>query len=168
MGKTVISRKQLIAIIDDESAIRRSLKCLLQSLDHSVSTFATAEEYLASDLMRETGCLISDIQLPGISGADLQARLIAKGHCIPIVFLTGFFSERIRARVLTSGAIDYLVKPCDPKVLIDCIERALAMSNSGGATAVRRDDPRRHGQAEEIGNDGADRIPVTPRSQSFP
>jgi FixJ family two-component response regulator len=168
MGKIAISRKQLIAIIDDEIAIRRSLKCLLQSLDHSVSTFGTAEEYLASDLMRETGCLISDIQLPGISGADLQARLIANGHCIPIVFLTGFFSEHIRARVLTSGAIDYLVKPCNPKVLIDCIEKALAMSNWRGATAARSEDPRWHGQAEKIGNDGADRIPATPRSQPFP
>jgi len=120
--------KRLIAIVDDNIAVRKALQRFLQSLNHAVSTFETAEEYLASDLMRDTGCLISDMQLPGISGADLQARLIADGYRIPTVFITGFFSETTRARVLAAGAIDYLTKPCNMKSLMTCIEKAFAMS----------------------------------------
>jgi len=121
-----ISGKRLISIVEDDTAVGESLKRFILSLGHASSTFATAEEYLASELLRETACLICDVHLPGMSGPDLQARLITDGHRIPIVFVTGCFSETIRARVLTAGALTYLAKPLDPGALIACLEKALA------------------------------------------
>jgi CheY-like chemotaxis protein len=89
-------------------------------------TFVTAEEYLESERLRHTACLICDVHLPGMSGPDLQARLLADGHQIPIVFVTGHFSETTRARVLTAGAVGYFAKPFDPRALIGCLEKAIA------------------------------------------
>jgi FixJ family two-component response regulator len=120
------SEKPLISIIEDDAGVRKSLKRFIQSLGYASGTFATAEEYLASDLLRDTACLISDVQLPGMSGPDLQLRLTADGYRIPIVFVTGFFSETIQARVLTAGAIGYFAKPVDSSALIGCLEKALA------------------------------------------
>ena len=106
--------------------LREALERLVGVVGYATSAFATAEEYLFSDLMGDTACLISDVQLPGMTGADLQARLVADGYSIPIIFVTGFFDETVGARVLEAGAVDYLAKPCDPKSLIGCIEKALA------------------------------------------
>lgn len=120
-----IRAKPLISIVEDDSAVRESLNSFILSLGYASSTFAAAEEYLASELLHSTACLISDVQLPGMSGIDLQARLIADGHRIPIVFVTGFVSETTRARVLTHGAVGYFAKPLDPDALIECLENAL-------------------------------------------
>src|SRR5579862_9200281 len=109
----VIPGKLLISIVDDHTGVRESLRRLVVSLGHASGAFVTAEEYLESELLGETACLICDVQLPGMSGPDLQARLIADGHRIPIVFVTGSFNETTRARVLTAGAIGYLAKPFD-------------------------------------------------------
>jgi FixJ family two-component response regulator len=125
-GAREIPGKQLVSIVDDDSGVRESLKSFILSLGYVSGTFATAEEYLESELLHGTACLISDVQLPGMSGPDLQARLIADGHRIPTVFVTGFVNETIRTRVLTAGAVGYFAKPLDPGVLIECLEKALA------------------------------------------
>ena len=119
---------KLIAIVDDDANVREALKRLVYAFGYAASAFATAEEYLFSDVVRDTACLISDVQLPGINGPDLQARLIADGYRIPIVFVSGFFDETVRARVLAAGAVNYLAKPCNPESLMDCIEKALVLS----------------------------------------
>lgn len=124
-GVRQIPGKPLISIVEDDNAVRESLNSFILSLGYASSTFAAAEEYLASELLHCTACLISDVQLPGMSGVDLQARLIADGHRIPIVFVTGFVSETIRSRVLTDGAVGYFAKPLDPDRLIECLEKAL-------------------------------------------
>src|SRR5262249_68534 len=116
--------RRLIVIVDDDAGVRGALNRLISAFGYAATTFATAEEYLFSDLIRDTDCLISDVQLPGMSGPDLQAQLIADGYRIPTVFITGFFSETIRARVLKAGAIDYLAKPYNAKYLLACIEKA--------------------------------------------
>jgi CheY-like chemotaxis protein len=118
--------KPLISIVDDDETVRRAMKRLIQSLGYDAATFATAQEYLLSQRLRDTACLISDVQMPGLSGLDLQACLIAEGHSIPIIFITGFPDERIRARALQSGAFGFLTKPCHGKLLIECLEKALA------------------------------------------
>jgi CheY-like chemotaxis protein len=120
----------LIAIVEDDAGVRASLKRLVCSFGYLGSTFASAEEYLVSDLVCDTACLISDVQLPGMSGPDLQARLAADGHEIPIVFVTGFFSESVRARTLAAGAVGYFAKPFDAATLIGCLEKALASKPS--------------------------------------
>jgi FixJ family two-component response regulator len=127
---TTIPGKRLISIVEDDTGVRESMGRLIVCLGHASSTFVTAEAYLESELLGETACLICDVRLPGMSGPDLQARLIADGHRIPIVFVTGHFSETTRAHVLTAGAIDYLAKPFDPRVLIGCLEKALASTPS--------------------------------------
>jgi FixJ family two-component response regulator len=115
--------KQLISIVEDDTRVGESLKRFVLSLGYASGTFVTAEEYLRSDLLRETACLICDVHLPGMSGPDLQARLIADGHRIPIVFVTGCFSETTQAGVLTAGAVGYFAKPLDPTGLIGCLEK---------------------------------------------
>jgi FixJ family two-component response regulator len=118
--------KQLISIVEDDPRVGESLKRFILLLRHAGGTFVTAEEYLESELLRNTACLICDVQLPGMSGPDLQARLIADGHRIPIVFVTAWFSETTRVRVLTAGAVGYFVKPFAPGAFIGCLEKGLA------------------------------------------
>jgi FixJ family two-component response regulator len=101
--------KPLISIVEDDAELRDSLKSFILSLGYASSAFATAEAYLESGLLHDTICLICDVGLPGMSGPDLQARLIADGYRIPVVFVTGAVSEK--SRVLMAGAVAYLAKP---------------------------------------------------------
>lgn len=119
------SAKRLIAIIDDDHYARDGLSVYIESLGHISAAFATAEEYLSSGVALRNACLISDVHLPGMQGPDLQARLIADGHRIPIIFVTGFYNEEVRARVLKAGALGYLAKPCSESSLIENLEKAL-------------------------------------------
>jgi len=123
---SVISKRQLISIVDDDTGAREALKRFVRTLGYCGAAFVTAEEYLQSDLVCETTCLICDVHLPAMSGPDLQARLNADGHRTPIVFVTGLPDEKIRTRVLAAGAVGYLAKPCDAKSLISCLEKAVA------------------------------------------
>ena len=115
----------MIAIVDDDEAVREATKTLVRSLGYNASMFASAEEFLNSEQFSNTSCLITDLQMPGLSGLDLQDRLIAKGHRIPIVFLTGDPDENLRARALKAGAIAFLSKPCNDDHLLGCIKKAL-------------------------------------------
>ncbi|HTV37539.1 MAG TPA: response regulator [Xanthobacteraceae bacterium] len=119
------SERRLISIVDDDEWARQGMSAYIESCGHDCATFRTAEEYLSFDRMCDTICLIADVQLPGMKGPDLQDRLIADGCCIPIIFVTGFFDERIRNRVLRAGAIGYLTKPYREETLSDCLQRAL-------------------------------------------
>jgi CheY-like chemotaxis protein len=120
----------LIAIVDDDDCVREGLSALIESLGRRAATFASAEDYLASAVQRNTACLILDVHLPGMSGPDLQAHLIAEGCCPPTVFVTGRFEEHARQRVIAAGALGYLRKPCDEKTLFDCMEKARSATQS--------------------------------------
>lgn len=109
-----VCRKQLISIVEDDTGVREALKGFILSLGYAANTFATAEEYLKSGLLHDTACLICDVGLPGMSGPDLQVRLIAEGYRIPVVFVTGAVSNNLRARVLAAGAVGCLAKPLAP------------------------------------------------------
>jgi CheY-like chemotaxis protein len=115
---------ELIAIVDDDDYARRGLRALIESRGCSAAALASAEDYLASAANESIACLILDVHLPGMSGPDLQARLIAGGRCPPTVFVTGRFEEHLRKRVIAAGALGYLSKPCNEKALFDCIEKA--------------------------------------------
>ena len=115
----------LISIVDDDGFVRESTRGLVRSMGYAAETFASAEEYLRSNCAADTACLISDIQMPGMNGADLQDRLIADGHRTPIIFVTAFPDEGIRARVLKAGACGVLIKPFSDKSLMECLDRAL-------------------------------------------
>ena len=115
----------VISIIDDDELVRDAVKGLVRSLGYAAVAHASAEDYLRSSEHGTSSCLITDIQMPGMSGADLQARLIAEGNFTPMIFMTAFDDEKIRARVLKAGAYGYLKKPFDEKVLVLCLENAL-------------------------------------------
>ena len=114
-----------VAIVEDDESVRESTGHLLRLLGYATAAFASAEDFLNSGRVRDTACLITDVRLPGISGVELQSRLILDGHHIPIVFVSAFPDEAIRARVLRSGAICYLPKPLQEQSLIACLDHAL-------------------------------------------
>jgi len=105
--------------------LREALEKLLRSLGHRISTFGSAEDFLESGKLHDTSCLITDVRMPGISGIDLQDRLIADGHCIPIIFITAHFDDHFRQRAMKAGAVAFLVKPVDTDQLIYHLDQAL-------------------------------------------
>ena len=120
-----MAKSHVISIIDDDPSVREATQSLVRSLGYSAEVFSSAEEYLESDRIRESSCVITDLHMPGMSGADLQDRLIADGHRIPIIFVTAFFEERVRARVMDAGALGFLRKPFADESLIQCLDKAL-------------------------------------------
>ena len=114
-----------MAIVEDDESVRESTRHLLRLLGYATAGFASAEDFLNSGRVRDTACLITDVRLPGISGLELQTRLILDGHHIPIVFVSAFPNEAIRARVLKNGAICFLSKPLQEQSLIACLDHAL-------------------------------------------
>jgi FixJ family two-component response regulator len=121
----------VISIIDDDELVRDAVKSLVRSLGYAAAAHASAEVYLRSNEHGTSSCLITDIQMPGMSGADLQTQLIAEGNFTPIIFMTAFDNEKIRARVLEAGAFGYLKKPFDEKSLVRCLEKALKTTPAG-------------------------------------
>jgi FixJ family two-component response regulator len=116
----------IISIVDDDASVRTATARLLRSLGFPAHAFASAQEFLLSPRLRETSCLIADVEMPGMSGIELQEYLIAHGHRTPMIFITAFPEDRIRERVMKAGAIDFLTKPFDEPRLLECVERALA------------------------------------------
>jgi FixJ family two-component response regulator len=98
----------------------------VRSLGYSATTFASAEEFLQSKWINDTACVISDVQMPGLSGVELQSRLIAQGNRTPIIFMSALSDERTRARALKAGAIGFLSKPFNEERLIEYLNSALA------------------------------------------
>ena len=115
----------LIAIVDDDEPVREAMKTLVRSLGYNASTFGSADEFLNSEQVDDTSCLITDLHMPGLSGLDLQDRLIARGHRIPIIFITGFPDDTARARAMKAGALAFLTKPINQHHLVDHLEKAL-------------------------------------------
>jgi FixJ family two-component response regulator len=121
----------MIAIVDDDVSVRDATKHLIRSLGYAAVTFASAEEYLESDLVEGTSCLITDLRMPGMSGIELQERLIADGYRIPIIFISAFSNENIRSRTLRAGAFGFLNKPFEDESLIQCLDKALKTDEAG-------------------------------------
>lgn len=120
--KTAI--RPLVSILDDDESVRESLPDLVKELGFAVRAFSSAGEFLASDCAFETGCLILDITMPGMSGPELQQELKRRGRNIPIVFITAQTSESIRAQVLAQGAVECLIKPFSDGALLDALNLA--------------------------------------------
>ena len=115
----------LVAIVDDDESMRAAIQDLLSSVGVKARTFASAEEFLLSGLQTETACLISDIRMPGMTGLELQAKLVAQGCRIPIIFITGYGNTRTRMQALRAGAVEFLGKPFDDERLIGTVRAAL-------------------------------------------
>ena len=120
-----MSNHALISIVDDDTSVRESLQGLIRSVGFAVAVFASAEEFLNSERLLDTRCLILDVRMPGMSGLELQRRLAAS-HCdIPVIFITGHGDEAARWQALKNGAVNYLFKPFSEEVLLGAIYLAL-------------------------------------------
>src|ERR1700724_2882047 len=115
----------VIMIVDDDISMRRAARRLIKSQGFVVETFASAEDFLASEQLKQPACLILDIQMPGLNGLELQQRLGASGYQIPIIFITALNDENARAQALKAGALAYLVKPFEEADLLNAINLVL-------------------------------------------
>jgi FixJ family two-component response regulator len=121
----VVVKRALVSVVDDDESIRESLPALLTVLGYRVRVFSSGAEFLASDCVGQTGCLVLDIAMPGMSGPDLQRELSRLGYEIPIVFITAHGDETIRTRMLEKGAVDCLFKPFSDVALHEALKVAL-------------------------------------------
>ena len=121
-------KRPLVSVVDDDESVRESLPDLLRELGYSVRTFSSAEEFLASDCVGETRCLILDIAMPGMTGPDLQQELTVRGQEIPIVFITAQADKTVRPRALERGAVECLFKPFSDTALSEALNAAFRVS----------------------------------------
>jgi FixJ family two-component response regulator len=117
--------RSLVSVVDDDESVRESLPDLLKECGFAAQAFASAEEFLASDAVGQTRCLILDIAMPGMTGLELQRELTRRRQEIPIVFITAHCDETVRPRVLQGGAVDCLFKPFSEAELLDAVNAAL-------------------------------------------
>ncbi len=115
----------LISVVDDDVSVRESLRGLIRSVGFAVKVFASAEEFLNSDHLRNTDCLILDVRMPGMNGLELQRQLAATDRKIPVIFITAHGDDEVRSRALNGGAVDYLLKPFSEEALLNAIDAAL-------------------------------------------
>jgi FixJ family two-component response regulator len=115
----------MISIIDDDRSVREAVKSLIRSLGYEAVTFASAEEYLGIDGAHVSECVITDVQMPGMTGIDLQDRLIADGFRKPIILMSALSAEDAGAGALRTASSRFLKKPFSDERLIDCLDQAL-------------------------------------------
>jgi FixJ family two-component response regulator len=118
----------MISIVDDDSLVREAIGDLVTSLGYKPRTFASAEEFLESGQVADTACLITDLHMPGLSGFDLQERLLGEGYRTPIIFVTAYPRAQARERALNAGAVAFLSKPFEETSLIRAVRSALRAS----------------------------------------
>jgi FixJ family two-component response regulator len=121
----MMMKRSLVSVVDDDESVRESLPDLLSECGFAVQAFASAEEFLASDYVDQTSCLILDIAMPGMTGLDLQRELTRRQQQIPIVFITAHRDEDIRPRMLEQGAVECLSKPFSDTALLEALNTAL-------------------------------------------
>ena len=114
----------MVAIVDDDELVRGALSGLMKSAGFPALSFASAEEFLNSGEQERTGCLIADIRMPGMSGLDLQSKLVRDHYRFPIIFITAQGDEKMRMQALRAGAVEFLSKPFDDGILLDCVRAA--------------------------------------------
>ena len=123
----MMGQRTLVSVVDDDESVRESLPDLLRECGFAAAAFSSAEAFLASDVLHETGCLLLDVAMPGMSGPELQRELIRRRQDIPIVFITAVDDESVRPRLLESGAVECLFKPLHESALLAALNAALRM-----------------------------------------
>jgi FixJ family two-component response regulator len=125
--------QSLISIVDDDRSFLDSMRRLLKSLGYDVAAFPSAAQFLASPRLAATACLVADVQMPLMTGVELYEHLVAQGHAIPTILVTGYPNALVEGRMRALGVECYLPKPLDEAVLIGCLRSACS----------RRDAPRK-------------------------
>jgi len=130
-GQLALPPVPVVSIIDDDASIRVATNRLVRSLGYVAHAFSSAEEFLTSSEADTTSCMIADVQMPGMSGIELQNLLLAQGRRLPIIFITAYPEESIRTRALAAGAVCFLTKPFDGPTLIRHLDAALNSRHCG-------------------------------------
>ena len=120
--------RPLISVVDDDESVRESLPDLLREFGFEAQAFTSAEEFLASDVVADTNCLLLDVAMPGMTGPDLQRELKLREQSIPIVFITAQREATVRPRLIAQGAVACLFKPFEPTDLLEALNTALRVS----------------------------------------
>jgi FixJ family two-component response regulator len=120
----------LVSVIDDDESVRAATSSLLRSLGWEVHLYPSAESFLESGHFDEVACIISDVQMPGMTGLQLQQRLRELGLALPIIFITAFASDAVRRQALDGGALCFLGKPVDGAVVLECLSTLQQRFNS--------------------------------------
>jgi FixJ family two-component response regulator len=118
-------KTQLIAVVDDDEAVRSAVCSVLKSVGLKTRSFASADEFWDSGQRSETACLITDIQMPGMSGLELQAKLAEEHSRIPTIFITAYGDTRMRTQAMRAGAVGFFGKPFDDDILLESVRAAL-------------------------------------------
>jgi FixJ family two-component response regulator len=119
------TERPLVSVVDDDESVRESLPDLLREFGFATRTFSSAEEFLASDCVSQTRCLILDVVMPGMTGPDLKQELIRRRRAIPTVFITANRDKTVRPRLLEQGAVECLFKPFSDTALLEALNAAL-------------------------------------------
>jgi len=125
----------MISIVDDDASARAATDRLVRSLGFRAHSFASAEEFLQSPRLHETSCLVTDIQMPRMTGFELQRRLVAEKRPIPVIFMTAFPQDSIRSQAAKAGVVGVLAKPLDAESLMQCVKVALGGDDDGPVAA---------------------------------
>jgi FixJ family two-component response regulator len=137
-----LAQVPVVSIIDDDASVREATRRLLRSLGYVTHAFASAGEFLRSSHLSDTSCLITDVKMPGMSGVELQRQLQIQGCQVPLIFITSFDDEGIRTQALNAGAVCFLTKPFEIRILIKHLEEALKRRPSAPTTAFRAAEQR--------------------------
>lgn len=122
------SEPPLVSIVDDDESVREALPDLLKEFGFAARPFSSSEEFLLSNSIGQTKCLILDVAMPGMTGLDLQLELRRRGHEIPIIFITGQKDETIRAQAIEQGAVTLLYKPFSDTALLEALNEAIPVT----------------------------------------
>ena len=133
--------KPTIYVVDDDPSVRDSTELMLKSVGFNVETFGSAQDFLKADLREDLGCLVLDVRMPGMSGLDLQEKLVSAKTPLPVIFITGHGTVPMSVRAMKAGAVDFLQKPFEEQDLLDAINRAVAR---------QREMKSKRDQAEEL------------------
>jgi FixJ family two-component response regulator len=128
----VMPRRKLISIVEDDQPFRESMRKLMTALGYTVEAFPSAADFLASPLLAETACLVSDVQMPEMTGVELHRHLIDAGHAIPTILVTAYPDATAGKRALKDGVVCYLPKPVDDEHLERCLRSAMESGRPNG------------------------------------
>jgi FixJ family two-component response regulator len=132
LPEAAMPKRRLISIVDDDQPFRDSMRKLVTLLGYAVEAFPSAADFLGSPLLSETACLVTDIQMPGMTGVELHRRLIDAGYAIPTIMVTAYPDETVRDRALKDGVLCYLGKPVDDDHLEKCLRSAVQSGKPPG------------------------------------
>jgi len=125
-SEIAMAKRTLISVVEDDQPFRESMRMLVTSLGYNVEEFRSAADFLASSFLAETACLVSDVQMPGMTGVELHRHLVDAGYAIPTILVTAYPDEIVRKRALKDGVVCYLRKPVDDDHLERCLRSALS------------------------------------------